>query len=55
MINPTKEDIGKSVVYIVALRKYEYGIITSFNNQYVFVKYTGDNYSKATRREDLEW
>ena len=31
------------------------GIVTSFNSQYVFVRYDGDNRSKATRINDLEF
>ena len=33
----------------------EFGTITSTNHQFVFVRYDGDNGSKATRREDLHW
>lgn len=33
----------------------EEGVITSFNDAVIFVRYRGDNHSKATSREDLEW
>ncbi len=64
MINPTTKDIGRSVVYHYyewidkdgrSHLKLEDGIITSFNDFCVFVRYKGDNHSKGTRREDLEW
>lgn len=55
MINPKKEDIGKIVYYKQGTQEYEFGIITSFNDSYIFVMYDGDIHSKATRREDLEW
>lgn len=63
MIEPTIDDIGRKVVY----RRWrigrhangqfdlEEGIITSFNEAYVFVRYGADVHSKGTRREDLEW
>lgn len=49
-------DRGKSVIY----RKHdsdrvEEGIITSWNDEYVFVRYGRDKLSKATRPEDLSW
>lgn len=47
----TVNDIGRSVVY----KGKEEGIITSFNDTYVFVRYTGDIRSKATRYIDLEF
>ena len=33
----------------------ELGVVTSFNSQYVFVRYDGDHHSKATRINDLEF
>lgn len=55
-ISPTKSDIGRKVVY----RHYkgaapEEGVITSFNHNYVFVRYGADAHSKATDPADLEW
>ena len=57
MINPTEADIGRRVVY----RRYphycktEEGVITSFNDHYVFVSYGGQCTSQATARENLEY
>ena len=55
MIEPNKNDIGKGVVYTP---KNEQGAITSFNDNYVFVRYKSQfpgAPGQATRREDLEW
>jgi hypothetical protein len=58
MIEPTEHDIGRAVVYTG--RRYpggalEEGVITSFNDYRVFVRYGADKHSKATSRADLEW
>jgi hypothetical protein len=58
MINPTDNDIGRSVIYTG--NRYiggqpEAGVITSFNTVAVFVRYGADRHSKATSRADLEW
>jgi hypothetical protein len=50
----TLEDIGKNVWY-KSHKAYEIGVITSFNEEYVFVHYMGDTNSKATRACDLSW
>ncbi len=59
MIRPTNEDIGREVFYRRPyIPKGEYGIITSFNDDYVFVRYQKQNQTQngqATRRSDLEW
>ena len=63
MINPTEKDIGRSVTYQrswIDSHGQRYfididGIITSFNDYCVFVRYGEDQHSKGTRREDLEW
>ena len=55
MINPTKDDIGRKVIYHLNPAMFEVGVITSFNDKYVFVRYGADIHSKATRREDLEY
>jgi hypothetical protein len=59
MIHPTNNDIGRGVVYrarhIPDDRAGERGFITSFNNEYVFVRYGGSSSSQATKREDLKW
>lgn len=53
MIEPTEKDIGRKVVYYGC--KAEEGVITSFNDSYIFVRYGSDIHSKATNREDLEY
>ena len=58
MIEPTEHDIGRAVVYTgnrYPGGKLEEGVITSFNDYRVFVRYGADTYSKATSRADLEW
>jgi hypothetical protein len=58
MIEPSNSDIGSKVVYTgnrYPGGKLEEGVITSFNERWVLVRYGHDAYSKATSREDLEW
>jgi hypothetical protein len=55
MIEPSKDDIGRSVIYQAAAQPPEEGIITSFNGSYVFVRYGADHHSKATSRCRLNW
>jgi hypothetical protein len=59
MIHPTEADIGRSVTYRGRRKgppaKPEEGVITSFNESFVFVRYGDWKASRATRREDLEW
>ena len=58
MIEPTTSDIGRAVVYTgnrYPGGKLEQGVITSFNDHRVFVRYGADTHSKATSRADLEW
>lgn len=57
MIQPTKADIGRKVIYRdLSGSKIEEGIITSFNDYCVFVRYKWSGTTSAgTRREDLEW
>ncbi|MDV4166221.1 hypothetical protein R1538_34795 [Rhizobium leguminosarum] len=52
MINPTEEDIGKTVIY---RRDREQGVITSFNDHMVFVRYGSAQGSMGTLRRDLDW
>jgi hypothetical protein len=55
MIDPKHADIGRKVVYrdwsghIV-----EEGVITSFNDTCVLVRYGSDVHSKGTNRKDLK-
>lgn len=58
MINPTLSDVGREVIYTGNRwpgAKTEAGVITSFNDTCVFVRYAADKHSKGTSREDLEW
>jgi hypothetical protein len=58
MIDPTQTDIGRAVVYTgnrYPGGKLEEGVITSFHDHAVFVRYGADKGSKATSRADLEW
>ncbi len=56
MIRPVVGDIGRLVIYRMAhTGEEEEGVITSLNDQYVFVRYGSDAGSKGTRREDLNW
>jgi hypothetical protein len=58
MIEPTTNDIGRSVVYTgnrYPGGKLVEGVITSFNDYSVFVRYGAEKHSKATSRADLEW
>ena len=58
MIEPTIDDIGRKVVYTGNRHPgghLEYGVITQFTSQVVFVRYGEDNHSKGTNRQDLEW
>ena len=60
MINPTEYDIGRKVIYKPMHADdfeppdCEEGIITSFNDRFVFVRYHGIT-SAGTRRKDLFW
>ena len=58
MIDPATKDVGRAVVYTG--NRYpggnlEEGVITSFHDRAVFVRYGADKHSKATSHEDLEW
>jgi len=58
VLNPTEADIGREVVYTgnrYPGGRLEYGVITSFNDSCVFVRYDGKRHTQATSREDLEW
>lgn len=55
-IDPKRTDVGRRVLYCPYVGAApEPGVITSFNDAYVFVRYDGDAFSKATDRADLEW
>jgi hypothetical protein len=58
MIEPTEHDIGRAVAYTgnrYPGGKLEEGVITSFNDYAVFVRYGADKHSKGTARAYLEW
>lgn len=57
MINPDLADIGRKVVYRPRFHGAvpEEGVITSFNETCVFVRYGADVHSKGADRRDLEW
>jgi hypothetical protein len=53
MIQPTEIDIGRRVVYNGY--KKEEGVITSFNDRVVFVRYGDQTQSAGTFRNELEF
>lgn len=53
MIEPTRQDIGRTVFYRQPCA--ETGIVTSFNDNVVFVRYGNEPSSKATYPRDLHW
>jgi len=58
LIEPTEKDIGRRVIYKqnwMERDDWEYGIITSFNDTFVHVRYGYDTHSKPTSRKDLDW
>lgn len=57
-IQPSQSDIGRSVIYRGHAGEMEEGIITSFNDKYVFVRYRRQHPTapgQATSAEQLEW
>jgi len=56
---PTEADIGRGVVYTpYSGAQAEDGVITSLNDEFVFVRYKGQHPGaggQATRRQDLRW
>lgn len=58
MIDPDEKDIGRGVIYRAdskLLGEREAGVITSFNERCVFVRYGDKRNAEATAREDLTW
>lgn len=58
MIEVTKKDIGRCVVYYEGHGEIEKGIITSFNESYVFIRYAyqdSDSGGIATYRDHLSY
>lgn len=55
-LDEARDGIGRLVVYGGnGNTMREEGVITSVNNSYVFVRYTGDMGSKATAAEALQF
>ena len=55
MIDPTSADIGRLVIYRDKFRGLdEEGVITSFSDKWVFVRYAG-THPQATHRTSLDW
>lgn len=56
-IQECKENVGRNVTYIpfegCDSKLHEYGVITSVNDRYAFVRYGSDVNSKATDPSDL--
>jgi hypothetical protein len=50
----TQSDVGATVLY-VASGVVEFGKISSWNDQYVFVKYGEGDTAAATKPCDLRW
>jgi hypothetical protein len=56
MIVTTPDDIGRRVIYQPTNQSIlEYGEITSYNNNYVFVKFEYTTHGIACLRENLEY
>jgi hypothetical protein len=51
----TEEDKGREVAFDSPGSKREFGIISSWNERFIFVKYNGLQQSQATRPEDLRF
>ena len=49
------EDIGRMVIYESMPAHLEEGVITSFNDHVVFVRYGSSHWPQATSYEDLRW
>lgn len=53
-LGEARQNIGAAVVYTVPhSEKFEDGVITSANDRFVFVRYTGDTHAKATHPANL--
>ena len=55
-IDPTPSDVGRMVIYRTAPNfEAENGVITSYNDTCVFVRYCGLSQSQPTSRCDLDF
>jgi len=52
-LDECRGNIGAGVVYTPTHGDREDGVITSVGDRYVFVRYRGDQHSKATSPDDL--
>jgi hypothetical protein len=55
MIRVTEDDIGRAVIYRPPGLPPDEGVIVAFTERFVFVRYTGEQFSKATLYRDLEY
>ena len=56
MIEPKQSDIGREMIYRVhSNAEAEKGVITRFNEKYVFVRFGKEETSVVTTRDQLEW
>ncbi len=56
MIAPSPADIGRAVAYRDRLEMMpQLGIITSFDQFFVYVRYSAEPYSRATKASHLNW
>ena len=55
MIEPKQSDIGRKVIYRVHSAEAVEGVITHFNEKYVFVRFGKEEKSVVTTRDELEW
>jgi hypothetical protein len=55
MIKVTDDDIDRAVIYRPRGGPPEEGVIVAFTERFVFVRYVGEQFSKATHRLDLEY
>jgi hypothetical protein len=54
MIKVTEDDIGRTVIYRPRGLPPEEGVIVAFTESFVFVRFAGEQFSKATQYRDLE-
>lgn len=58
MVDPVLDDVGRAVIYHPSHGYSEKGIVTSFNERFVFVRYEKQHPTatgQATSRENLFW
>lgn len=51
----TDKDVGRSVIYTPGYGPLQDGVITSFNEKFVFVRYRATGGGQATNPKDLEF